>query len=292
MKKNITAIIATHNRKKYLEVILGQLYNQILPKNVSLSIIVVIDGSTDGTVEMINEKFPDVIIINGNGNWWWTKCMNKGFKKAIDLYADYILVLNDDTEIKNDYTTKLWDDYQSLPANSILGSASVTIDPSDLIDTAGTKDFIRWRLKAVSYLPAFTPIFPDFKGIHPTWTLNGRGALIPVSAFEKIGFYDENLMQYGSDDEFAMRARKSGINVFISWNVYVYNHLMQTDEGKAFRQDSFVKFLKSFFSPYSVNSFKKFSYYYKKHGYKWLLPVYLFYVFLGTLKAYFIKYKK
>jgi GT2 family glycosyltransferase len=288
---NFVAIISSYNRMHYLKKIVHQVENQILPDGIKISIIVVIDGSTDGTYEMLVSDFPLVHALKGPGNWWWTKCMIEGYKMALKLEADYILIFNDDSEIEPDYIATLWTDYQTLPKDTILGSASVSLEPKDLIDFAGTKDLKFWCMKATAYLPNLTPLFSGFKGIYPTWTINGRGSLVPISVFNKIGIYDERLVQYGSDDEFAIRARKAGLPVYISWNARVYNHLLMTSEGTAFRKDSFWKFLKSFYNPYSVNSFKKTTYLYKKHGIKILTPIYLIYTFLGTLKAYLFKYK-
>lgn len=288
---SLAIIIATFNRKSFLRNLINQINAQINLEVISVSIILIIDGSTDGTSEMIEKDFPQIFCIHGNGNWWWTKCMNEGFKKASELNNDYVLILNDDTEIKPDYIATLWTDYQSLPQNTILGSASVTISPIDLIDFAGVKDIEFWRMRTIPYLPAFTPMFREFKGIYTTWALNGRGSLIPISIFKKIGFYDEKLLQYGSDDEFTIRARKAGFPVFISWNAKVYNHLFLTSEGTAFRQDSFGKFFKSFFNPYSVNYVKNHTYFYKLFGIKMLTPIYAIYFILGTLKAYLFKYR-
>jgi GT2 family glycosyltransferase len=287
----LAAIVPSFNRIIYLKKILYQLKNQILRDEIALFIIVVNDGSSDGTMDILASEFPLVNVVLGTGNWWWTRCMNEGFKEAIELHADYALIFNDDTEIEPDYITKLWADYQTLPNDAVLGSASISIEPKDLIDFAGTRELKRWFLKTTPYLPNLKPIFPEFTGVHSTWTLNGRGTLIPVSIFDKIGMFDENLVQYGSDDEFAIRARKAGFPVYISWNARVYNNLFMTSEGTAFRKDSFMKFLRSFSNPYSVNSLKKTAYIYKKHGFKFLTPLYLIYSFLGTLKAYIFKYR-
>jgi GT2 family glycosyltransferase len=287
----IAAIIATFNRIDHLRKLVYQLEDQWLPKNVNLLIIVVNDGSNDGTNEIVASQFPEVHILQGNGNWWWTKCMNEGFKKALKLKADYILILNDDTEIRQGYISTLWTDYQTLPKNAVLGSASISIEPKDLIDFAGTKDFKAWCLKTTPYLTNLSPMFSGFKGIHPTWTMNGRGSFMSAGIFDKIGMYDEQLVQYGSDDEFAIRARKAGLPVFISWNARVYNNLLMTSEGTTFRKDPFWKFMKSFVNSTSINSLRKSAYIYKKHGFKMLTPFYLIYTFLGTLNAYIFKYR-
>ena len=77
----LSVIIPTYNRKNYLSSLLAQLKKQVL-SNVEMSIIAVVDGSTDGTPEMLGSKFPEVSIVHGNGQWWWTKSINEGCKFA------------------------------------------------------------------------------------------------------------------------------------------------------------------------------------------------------------------
>ena len=92
----IAAIIPTFNRKKKLSIILKQLQAQVFQKKIFLEIVVVIDGSSDGTLEMIKTQYPTVHVVLGNGNWWYTKSMNKGFQYAQKLSPDFILTINDD----------------------------------------------------------------------------------------------------------------------------------------------------------------------------------------------------
>jgi GT2 family glycosyltransferase len=287
----ISVVIATFNRKKFLQKILNDVERQILPVDVKLNTIVVVDGSTDGTIEMLENDYPACRIIKGNGDWWWTRCMNEGFKEAIALGSDAVLILNDDNEILPDYLSILYKDYRTLKEGSILTSASLSIIPYELINFAGTKSLSKWNLKAIPYLRGMVQKPKKFEGVHPTQTMCGRGTLIPVSVFSRIGLFDPKLVQYGSDDEYAIRANRAGIPVLISWNTRIYNHMMMTSEGSPHRHDSFSKYLRSFTNPYSINSLSKTVYYYKKHGIRFLLPFYIVYFVLGSLKSYLFNYR-
>lgn len=286
----IAIIIATHNRSRLLKVLLQQLSELIIPDGVSIMIIIVNDGSTDGTLNMINNWFPGVKVINGDGNWWWTKCINEGVKTAIDNGCTHCLLLNDDNEVNKDYLKILVSDYLTLQKLSILGTASVSLSLPHRIESAGTKRFIRWRLKFVPYYKGFHVVDEHFNGIKKTWTLSGRGTLISMEVFNEIGFFDERLIQYGSDDEFFIRANIFNIPVYISWNAVVFNHTHLTSDGAVYKS-SFIKLIKSFFNKYSSNSIMKQIYLYYKYGYIILLPFYIVYYFLGNIKAYFLNYR-
>ena len=187
---SLTVIIATYNRKLLLRKLLLQVYKN-KPNNIPLDfkVIVVIDGSIDGTAEMILSEFPNVDIINYiEGNLWWTKSMNLGFKKAVEEQSDYVLILNDDVEIPPDYFINLLEAYQKLPKNSILGSISISINKPHYIESAGSITFNKWNLKRKPYINGFIPLSNNFSGCFETWGLSGRGTLIPAEVFKKIGF--------------------------------------------------------------------------------------------------------
>ena len=229
----ISVIIPTFNRQQYLKKLLNQLATQNLGADKELYIIVVNDGSSDGTSEMLNSEFPHVISIIGNGNWWWTKCVNEGIKVAINLSTDFILLLNDDNEIKDDYLTTLICDYKTLAHGSILGSASVSLDlDRTLIDSSGIKDFSKLFCEYTRFHPRNSKINENFHGIHECFCFSGRGTFIPQDTLLKLGLYDEKMIQYGSDEDYILTAKEKGFPVYITWNACVYNHSIMTGKGK------------------------------------------------------------
>lgn len=66
----IYVILAVYNRRKVTEQCLKNLLNQTYK---AFEIIVFDDGSTDGTFEMIKKKYPEIILLKGDGNYWWSK---------------------------------------------------------------------------------------------------------------------------------------------------------------------------------------------------------------------------
>ena len=72
----ISIVIPVHNRREFTRQCLACLAVQTY-RNVQT--IVVDDGSTDGTDIMISQEFPDVVVMRGDGNLWWTEATNWGF---------------------------------------------------------------------------------------------------------------------------------------------------------------------------------------------------------------------
>lgn len=291
----IAALIPTFNRVKSLQSCLQCLKEQVfsftqpkaqsipaspdpssppssLPKaqgipnpTVTLIPIVIVDGSTDGTLEMLEKEFPEAIIVRGDGNWWYTKCINEGIKTAIREKCDFVLTLNDDLSFPADYVSTLLRDYYSSGPGSVIGSVSLSKSLPRIITFSGVPA-ISFTLKESNYIPKFSPISEEtLSGLKTSIVLSGRGILYPINIFEQLGLYDNRLVQYSSETDFTYRASRSGIPVMISYNAVVYENVQMTSDGAVYNNPSLKTLYKSFKNDYSINSFRKTWYYSIKH---------------------------
>jgi len=289
----ILLIIPTHNRKSNLSVLLNNILRHNLTKKIMLNIIIVVAHSTDGTIEMLANSYPDIKVILGNENWWYTKCMNEGFKAAEIFNPDYVLTLNDDVILADNYFIKLFELIKSIDDKTIVSSISLTSTKPHKVVTGGVKKYIRWRAKSIRYFPPFAEVPLDqLTGLYPTWIISGRGILIPYNILKELNYFDEKFPQYGSDDDFGLRAIKAGYKVLISRDLKIFENTRLTSKGAAFNKDGTITFIKSFFNKYSVNSLQKTIRYTIKHGYAVLLPLNILITIIGTSYAYFFKYRK
>lgn len=269
--KKTAAVIPTYNRKYYLKRLLEQLKGQAV-HDVDLFIVVVVDGSTDGTLEMLKTQFPDIDVVKGDGNWWWTKSVNEGIKFAIRNDAETILLMNDDTEIDTQYVSTLLKANQQHP-DAIIGSLNLSIEKPHKIYFSGVKKIIWWKAKSVRYHKIFDLYRNNLTGLHKSVLLMGRGMFIPVSIFKKIGYFDEKAFpQYKADLDFVLRANENNIETFISWDSIIYSHLELTGKGATYTNQNFSEFLGSFFRKNTYNNLKHSFQYYKKHCPIFLLP--------------------
>ena len=91
----IAAILTCYNRKEKTFQCLASLF-EIIP---TCKVYLVDDNSTDGTSTLIHQKFPQVYLIQGNGNLFWSRGMYTAWKEAIKENYDYYLWLNDDIKL-------------------------------------------------------------------------------------------------------------------------------------------------------------------------------------------------
>src|SRR6056297_2910382 len=141
MHTKISIIITTYNRKFFLSELLGLLYNQKIEKGLKIDIVVFNDGSSDGTEKLIGSKYPEIHLLKGDGNFWFTKSLNQACKYAIEhLNPDYILTLNDDVKFEHDFVHRLYADYLKIDnPKSIIGCLSVSMQNHQIITFAGYK---------------------------------------------------------------------------------------------------------------------------------------------------------
>src|SRR5688572_24387948 len=87
-------VIPVHNRLQFTKDCLESLEKQTVRPD---KIIIVDDGSTDGTEEVLAEMFPHVDVLRGDGTLFWTASINMGIRHAMLLGADHVMTLNNDT---------------------------------------------------------------------------------------------------------------------------------------------------------------------------------------------------
>ena len=181
------------------------------------SVIVVNGGSTDGSAETIARSYPEVVVIRGDASLWWTGATALGVSEARKraIGGDFVLFLNNDTEVGPDYLTQLVK--TSLDHNRAL-TGSLNVNRSDhgmIIDSGVWWDWAAVRSQQV-------PIEPGATATDRVNTLSGRGMLVPIEVFERIGNLDvKGLPHYAADYEFAMRAARAGFKLAISYNAIV-----------------------------------------------------------------------
>jgi GT2 family glycosyltransferase len=249
-------ITPVHNRKRLTELFLDSLHKQ---SHKDFKVIIIDDGSTDGTAEMINTKYNEFTeIINGNGQLWWTKSTNLGIKHVLDFAKDddFVLTLNNDLLLQKNYLRNIIDCSIKNPG-SLIGSLTLFKNEKNKIIFGG----IYWSQYTARFMKKFKlgekVNFNELPETIETDLLPGRGTLIPLEVFDETGLFDEKRFpQYAADYDFSLNAKRKGYRLLICKEAVLYSDLDNTAYYTRYYKVGLVENIRSLFDIYSHNSIK------------------------------------
>jgi GT2 family glycosyltransferase len=252
MNHKVWVIIPVHNRKALTRDCLQSLAKQSYSHH---SVIVIDDGSTDDTEEMMKREFPDICLLKGDGNLFWTRSVNQGVEEALKRaeQKDYILTLNNDVIFESDYLEKLVLAARKSP-KSLVGS--VVIDERDNSSVIDGGIRIHWFTAKFEKLMSginYQELLRGKNVLPQVDALSGRGALIPAQVFLEHGLFNARLLpHYAADYEFSIRAKSKGYSLFMNYEAV----LIHRDEQGGYKRASYSwrHLLESFTSIRSPNN--------------------------------------
>ena len=239
----VFVLIPTRNRKELLSKCLDSLLHQTY-KNVE--IIVIDDGSTDGTKEMLKKK--EITILEGDGSLWWTGAMRKGVEYLTTKFkkGDFVLIQNDDTYMKSKFLVELVEASEKND-RMILGTPVRELDSQKLL-------YNSHRVVKGSFRPV---VADDIGDIIRTDTLSGRGVLIPVEVFGKVKNFSKVFPHYAADYDFFCRTLKYEFRLGVYSKVETFSTNIKPNLAKrikAQKRINFRDFLQLYFSRRSSNN--------------------------------------
>lgn len=254
MQPGIHVVIPVHNRKglteRCLETLTAQQYNPLF-------IVVVDDGSTDGTADMIRAKFPNVSVEQGDGTLWWSGAVNKGISAILQRGGpdDYVLLLNNDVEVGPEYVERLVMAALSRP-RSLIGSVEVNIEKPELIIDGGvTIDWWTARYRFLNVGKRLTDFGQNYLQSGVSY-LTGKGTLIPLAVFRDVGLFDDEHLEQCGDTELPVRASRRGYELLISYGAVVKSHTTASAAVNVSRRYSMRDFREYFFGRRSYTRLK------------------------------------
>lgn len=209
----VAVLLTCFNRKEKTLSCLKNLEAQKLLNNVRLSVVLVDDGSSDGTSDAVRGNYPDVLVVEGEGDLYWNQGMRLAWNTALKQQDfDYFLLLNDDTELHDDAISRLLDVAKDIKnvnekPGIIIGS---TIDPVTKEHTYGGNNQLKtllWKgFRFARVKPGEVPLRCD--------TFNANCVLICNEIVNDIGILSDRFTHGMGDFDYGLRAREKG---FFCW---------------------------------------------------------------------------
>lgn len=197
----VTAVIVTYNGIGWIE----RCLNSLLDSKVKIHMIIVDNGSKDGTLEIIKNNYSDVILIETGQNLGFAKANNIGIKKALEIGSDYVFLLNQDAWIEEDTISEM---LKAFKLDEKVGLVSpIHLNGSY---TALDADFALY-MSAKFISDSFLKQTDDFYDVP---MVNAAAWLLSRECIEKVGGFDTLLfVHYGEDDNYCQRVLYHGFKI-------------------------------------------------------------------------------
>jgi GT2 family glycosyltransferase len=278
MMQKVYILLPAYNRRIVTEHFIDCLNAQSYS---NYHLILIDDGSTDGTEEMVRAKIKNLTVLKGQGDWWWAGSLQQGINLMIQSGAedrDIVMIANDDITFEDDFLQKAVDILENLNGSLLLPHLRHEI--TGLPQESG----VEADLHNLTFNPAASP---DKINCLPT-----RGLFLRVSDLHKIGkFHPRLLPHYLSDYEFTIRARRKGLTLITSAEIAI--QLDRKQSGcRSIGDDNLIAFTKQLFSKKHVSNPIYWSTFILLTVPKSHIPVLLLKVWFGTAKMLFYQGSK
>jgi GT2 family glycosyltransferase len=207
-RRKLAVLMACYNRRDTTLASLQALYQQ----KITFDVYLVDDGSSDGTSNAVKVSYPNVKILQGDGNLFWVGGMRLAFAEALKKDYDYYLWLNDDTLLEPDALPNLLGTHQSLAINGYPNSIIV----------GSVRDPVTGKLTYGGRVYSNKRLWHKFEALEPSQepqkcdTMHGNIVLIPRSVAEIVGNLDNNFIHTMGDLDYGLRAGQLGCSVWIA----------------------------------------------------------------------------
>jgi GT2 family glycosyltransferase len=202
----------------------------------SCEIVLVDNGSMDGSADKLAAEFPNITVIRNKENLGFTGGNNVGIRCALERKVDYVLLLNNDTVVAPNFLSELIRVAESDERIGILNPKIYYFDPPTKVWYAGG-----------SYSPwcGIGTHTGDGKSDHPHYNkekevtfITGCAFLIKVGVIRQIGLLDERFFYTAEDTDWSIRALKAGFKAIyvpssMIWHKQSYD--VKRNAGKSFR---------------------------------------------------------
>ena len=166
-------------------------------------LILIDDGSTDGTAAAVLKEIPGATVLRGDGRLWWAGSLQKGYEWLSRAGADpesAVLIINDDTEFGPDFLSNGLKILGENP-DSLLLARCFSKQTGKLIEVGTHVDWRRFKFEQAD----------ESRELN---CLSTRGLFLRTKDFLALGgFHPRLLPHYASDYEFTIRAHRRGFKL-------------------------------------------------------------------------------
>ncbi len=262
--ENVAVLITCHNRKDTTLACLERLFS--IRRDVD--VYCVDDNSTDGTADAVLEEYPQVSLIHGDGNLFWSRGMRIAWIEASrSKDYDFYFWLNDDLLLYDDSFDEM------LQCSGLMNHMAII---AGLVQETTTKQVIYGGFDKDKHLIEANGTLNEVNN------LNGNFVLVPKYVFEKIGVFDPVYHHDLGDVAYGHEAHRQGLHVCTSRKYIGCTDIVLQSNNTRIRLNgvSVVKRFKKLYSPLGSNPFITFHFLSRYEG---VAKAVVFFVYVHTI---------
>jgi GT2 family glycosyltransferase len=232
----IFIVIPNYNGMNFLDKCLNSLERET---SYNLQIIIVDNGSEDNSIDVFNKNFKKNIsnikyhLIANDSNLGFSKAVNQGIDLAISFGSEYICLLNNDTEIEENFFSNLIKSIETDQNIFSVSSKMLQYNNPDLIDDAGDEyTLLGWTKKSGDGVDKSSSKYSKPREIFSSC---GGASLYRASIFNEIGCFDNDFFAYMEDVDIGYRAQINGYKNVYSPKAIVY-HVGSASSGSKYNE--------------------------------------------------------
>ena len=199
-------------------------------------IVVVDNASTDGSVDLIRQQFPQVILLANERNLGFAGGCNVGIRFLLDRHVDFILLLNNDAEVGPNALHELMEAAEAVPAAAYTGTIFEKSDPPRVWFSGGVIDPLSLEARHFTDAPGDSapPRSTDF--------ITGCCLLFRSDALKTIGLLDTSFFAYYEDVDWCLRARAAGNRLLYVPQASIHHEVSHSFRRAGSNRDRLTRF--------------------------------------------------
>ncbi len=210
----VSVVIPNWNGLEYLKICLPSLKKQTY---LDREVIVIDNGSSDGSVQYIKDKFPEIKLVVLARNVGFAPAVNVGVNKST---GQYIVLINNDTKVDRNCLKYLVQAAQDHPEVGMVAAKMLNFYQPDRIDSTG--DYID-VVGHANNIGLGQRDGPEFNLAGNVFLVTGGGGLFKREVFDRIGLFDEDYFAYFEDVDLCLRAQMVGFKGWYQPRAVIYH---------------------------------------------------------------------
>ena len=218
MSIDCCVIVINYNGLQFIENCLDSIPR---PHLFGISVVVVDNGSTDGSLELVRSKYPQLTLLTNAENLLYCRAANQGLRWGLARNARSFFLLNNDAVLAPGCLENLNEFMDGHPEAGVCQPAVLFMDTPDRVNSLG----VRCTLSGRSWDKGFGERYSPGSAPKQILAATGGAMFLRASALEQVGLFPEDFGMYCEDVDLSLRMRSHGYEAYCLEQAKVFHKL-------------------------------------------------------------------